>query len=336
MKHVHIVKRVLIISFLIALVLFGGWLVWLNYQTYPVEYGITFVKSHAAWLGLDWRRAYSDTLRELRPRYVRLSAMWNEIEPEKEKYRFADLDWMMNRARDAGSRVALVVGQKQPRWPECHFPEWYSKEKEEGRKKEFFEYVRRVVERYKNHPALELWQVENEPFIRFPFGECKGRFRKEWVAEEIALARSLDSAHPVLATDSGELGAWRKTALAGDYFGATLYRAVRTPGGRRVAYDLAPPALYAAKARLLLPRLDRFFISELQAEPWGTGVHPRDVPIPVQEETMNPARMRGAIEYARHIGASRAYLWGAEWWYWMKTEKNDARYWEIARGALAR
>ena len=67
-----------------------------------------------------------------------------------------------------------------------------------------FRYVNTVVERYKNHEALEIWQVENEPFIRFRFGECNN-FDKEATLEEIDLVRSIDDKHKILITDSGEL-----------------------------------------------------------------------------------------------------------------------------------
>ena len=56
--------------------------------------------------------------------YVRLSAQWDQIEKKKGEYDFNDLDWFMGEADKRGAKVALAVGQKVPRWPECHAPEW--------------------------------------------------------------------------------------------------------------------------------------------------------------------------------------------------------------------
>ena len=35
------------------------------------------------------------------------------------------------------------------------------------------------------------------------------------------------------------------------------------------------------------------------------------------------------IEYAEEVGFERNYLWGPEWWYWMK-EKGHPEFWEEA------
>ena len=62
-------------------------------------------------------------------------------------------------------KVALVVGQKTPRWPECHIPKWANQLTDNKYQIAVKEYVKYVVEKYKNHPALDIWQVENEPLL---------------------------------------------------------------------------------------------------------------------------------------------------------------------------
>jgi hypothetical protein len=42
------------------------------------------------------------------------------------------------------------------------------------------------------------------------------------------------------------------------------------------------------------------------------------------------------IDYARRTGASRVYLWGAEWWLYQGEEFDDWRWLEAAKGAIAR
>jgi len=268
-------------------------------------------------------------LTELQPKYIRIAAMWSEIEEIQGLYDFSDIDWMMNMAAKYDAKIVLVVGQKAPRWPECHVPAWLDTlSTEEAKKEALLSYVKETVLRYKKNPALELWQVENEAFIRFEFGDC-ANFDRDAVYEELALVRELDPERKIVMTDSGELASWRKPSKLGDIFGTTMYRIVRTPGGRIFSYDWLPAGFYRLKAKFWGKQYEDFFVSELQAEPWFTDVTPLDTPIEKMEETMNPDRLHAHLDYASHVGASRVYLWGVEWWYFMKEKRNDSRYWDI-------
>lgn len=303
-------------------------------KTYPVVYGASFSQLYAKEIGLDPHEVYGQIMTDLQPSIIRLGAYWSEIEKEKKQYDFSDLDYYMNEAKNNGVKVTLALGQKVPRWPECFFPSWFEPH-EDGAEDAFRAYVTAVVERYKAHEALELWQVENEPFIRFPFGECSA-FNESWVMREVALVRSLDSSHPIMVTDSGELGTWVKARKAGDIFGSTLYRVVRTKKGTRVTYDMIPPALYRFKAFVLGVRYpDKFYISELQAEPWfDDGKHVNDTPLARQFETMDAMRFMKHLDVAERTGASRVYVWGVEWWYWLKKVHGDASMWNVAKETL--
>lgn len=303
---------------------------WQSRKTYEVAYGMSFSRDHAVYLGLDWKEAYTAMLKELKPRFIRIPVQWNNIEKKPGVFTFADIDWQMNRAKEAGVGVTLVVGQKTPRWPECHVPDWVPALSKEEYKVALSRYVKTVVMRYMNHPATEIWQVENEPFITFDFGHCK-QFDVSLVEKEIALVSTLDPAHSIMVTDSGELSFWHKAINAGDIFGTTVYRVVRTTRGRVFTYDFFPPVLYRWKATLLGRPIDQVYVSELQAEPWFTSGGPNETSLEVQKETFDPARMKKNIEFVRHIGTPRAYLWGVEWWYWMKTKKGDSAYWNIAK-----
>jgi hypothetical protein len=299
----------------------------LSLRTYPVTYGISFNQDHAASLGLDWKDTYEAMLSDLQPKYIRIAAMWNDVESEKGIFDFSNVDFMMNEAQKAHTKVLLVVGQKAPRWPECHVPAWYKNDGVDSQK-DLLAYVETVVKRYKNHQALELWQVENEPFIQFAFGDCEG-YDPTVVAKEIALVRSLDNTHKTVVTDSGELSTWHKAIRAGDIFGTTLYRVVRLPNGMIFYYDWLPAGFYHIKAALFGKKVSELFVAELQAEPWFTDSNPNNTEINEQEKTMNPQRLEKHLNFVTHIGAPRAYLWGVEWWYWMKQKKGDSRYWEL-------
>ncbi len=323
--------KIFFLSFLFLLVSLYGVLWLFSFRTYPVEFGISFNQDHATYLGLDWKKVYRDVLDDLQPKYIRIAAMWSDVERKQGKFTFENVDFMMNEAAKRNVKVMLVVGQKSPRWPECHVPSWY---KTVSVKEKFLkEYVKKTVERYREHPALELWQVENEPFIRFTFGDCSD-FDESLVADEIIQVKSLDPKHKILVTDSGELSTWRKAIKAGDLFGTTLYRVVRTPGGSYFYYDWLPPGFYHLKARLYGKSLNDVYVAELQAEPWFTNTHPDTTPIADQEKSMNIDRLKKHVDYVRRIGSPRTYLWGVEWWAWMKEKKGNTQYWDLVKEEL--
>lgn len=309
---------------------------WLSSRkVYPVKFGISFNHNHAESLDLDWKDVYADMLAELKPEYIRIAAMWSEIEKEKGVYNYDNLDWMMQTAEENNAKVILVVGQKAPRWPECHVPEWVDESGGEDNSVSLFDYISKTINRYKESSALELWQVENEPFIKFRFGDCS-KYREELVDEEIKQVRELDPNHKIIITDSGELSTWREAINASDYFGTTLYRVIRKPNGKIFTYDWLPPAVYRWKAKIWGQDIEKMFVSELQAEPWFTSGNPMDTPLEIQEQTMNPSRLVEHMEYTEKIGVPRAYLWGVEWWYWAKEVRGDARYWNIVKNAIER
>lgn len=322
-----------IILIIIIILATYSWLWFKSQKSYPVEFGISFNQNHARDLGLDWKEVYAEMLSELKPKYIRVAAMWSEVEKNKGEYDFANVDYMMEGAKKNDAKVVLVVGQKAPRWPECHVPEWLAGQNGSQAKDYLMNYIKATVERYIDNSALEFWQVENEPFIRFRFGNCEN-FKKDYVRAEIDLVSQLDGKHPIILTDSGELSTWREAIKHSDYFGTTLYRVVRQSSGKVFTYDWLPPAVYRYKAKIWGQDLDKMFVSELQAEPWFESSNPGDTPMEIQEQTMNPERLREHMNYVEKIGVSRAYLWGVEWWYWVKEARGDARYWDIVRDKL--
>lgn len=329
----HFIHWTILILFILGIGY--GFLWYASRETYHVDFGISFSKGHATTLGLDWQKSFLAMLDELKPKYLRLSAPWNEIESSQGRFETTDLDWQMAQALKARAKVTLVIGQKAPRWPECHVPSWAGELKGADYQGALFTYVKYIVERYKNHPALEIWQVENEPFIKFQFGNCT-KYDMGVVKDEIGLVKLLDKEHKIIVTDSGELSTWGESIKAADLFGTTIYRIVRTPQGWRWSYDWLPPAFYWLKAEFWSRQMNAFYISELQAEPWFSNGNPLNTVLAEQEKTMNPERLKNHLNFAQRVGVSRAYLWGVEWWYWMKEKQNDPRYWDIVREAMTK
>jgi len=45
---------------------------------------------------------------------------------------------------------------------------------------------------------------------------------------------------------------------------------------------------------------------------------------------MDVDKMKEIVSFAKKTGFARQYMWGAEWWYWMKKEGHN-EYWEYGK-----
>ncbi len=327
MKKMILITAFIFLSFLGAVFLY--FFVGSAPPTKSIIWGVDFSKMHAQNLGLDWKETYLALLGDLGVRYIKIGVDWDLIEPQRDTLSFGDLDWQMQKAQQYQAKVTLAIGMKTPRWPECHIPSWAISLSKEEQQQEILAMEKIVVERYKNSPQLLLWQVENEPF--FNFGTCPWQ-DDAFLKKEISLVRSLDPTHKILLTDSGEFSFWTKVAAYGDIVGTTMYRRVWfAPLARYFTYPF-PPVFYWRKAQLIHWLFDKEVIgAELQAEPWGPGKLLYDTPVSEQMKTMNLSQFKKNIEYAKESGLSTHYVWGAEWWYWMKTKQDNSSFWNEAQ-----
>ncbi len=313
---------------LLILLLFGYFNMPAPAPREDVSLGMTFSTRYAEGLGLDWRETYLALLDEVGVKKMRLPVYWDLVESTKGTYNFSDVDWQIEEAGKRGAEVILAVGIKVPRWPECHIPGWVG-ESPEARRSGILAFIETTVNRYKDTGTIVSWQIENEPFLRF--GVCPP-FDVTLLDEEIALTKRLDPTRPVIVTDSGELSLWVHAAARGDEFGTTMYRDIYSPKvGGYFEYPLGPNFFrFKEKMVRLFTDQEHFMVIELQAEPWASGWI-AEVSLEEQFRTMNEHRLRDNVDYARQVGFEEIYLWGGEWWYWMKTKKDYPAVWETAK-----
>jgi hypothetical protein len=285
-----------------------------------ITYGMSFNTPYARELGLDWQETYDAIIDDLQVRHLRLAAHWPMIEPMPQIYNFEELDYQILRAEEVGASVILAIGRRLPRWPECHIPTWVSELTATEQQDAQLKYMEAVVERYKNSPAVTMWQVENEPFLRvFAFEHC-GELDKDFLAKEIALVRELDPSRQILITDSGNLGLWAEAYRRGDVFGTSVYVHFWNPELGQFRTVL-PPWAYRVKDNFMAILFERkpSLLIELSAEPWL--LEPIvDVPISVQFTRMNLEKFEDILTYAESTRYGYQYLWGAEWWYWLRLQ----------------
>lgn len=311
----------------IVVATFALWILAQKPAPETITYGMSFNTPYARELGLEWQEAYDAIIDDLGVRHLRLAAHWPMIEPAPGVFNFTELDYQIRRAEEVGATVILAVGRRLPRWPECHVPGWASQYERPARQTAQLRYMEQVVRRYQDSSAVVLWQIENEPFLElFAYEHC-GDLDTDFLDKEIALVRRLDDTRQILVTDSGNLGSWRGAYTRGDVFGTSVYvhfwnpelgqfRTVLPPAAYRVKENLVR-TFYGSKPTMLI---------ELSAEPWL--LEPvTAVPLETQFTRMNLEKFEDILQYATETRYDWQYLWGAEWWYWLKLQGHP-EMWE--------
>lgn len=292
-----------------------------------LEWGVNFSAKHNREMGLDLEKTYFAILDDLKARKIKIAVHWDEFEKEEGIYNFKEIDFMIDEAEKRGAEVVLAIGMKTPRWPECHIPSWAKSLDKIEQQEKILKKIEAVVLKYEKRENIKKWQVENEPF--FPFGDCPWA-DIDFLKKEVGLVKSI-SKKPVIITDTGELSLWIRAAKIGDIVGSTMYRKVWfSELKRHISYPV-PATFYKRKNFLINLFFKKEVIgSELQAEPWGSTLLYYS-PIEEQEKSMDINQLKQNISFAKKVGFKENYLWGVEWWFWMKEKHNEPIFWEEAK-----
>ena len=295
-----------------------------------IDFGVTFSKIAAEELELDWKKIYLEILDDLKVKKIRLIAYWQEVEPIEGNFDWDDLDWQVEEAKKRGAEIIMAMGRRLPRWPECHIPKWAENLSEKEQQEEILDVISEVTNRYKDNQAIKLWQIENEPFLG-TFGVCP-KLDKKFLEKEIELVRSLDSTRQVLLTESGEFSTWIGAARRTNIMGTTLYRTIWAKYLKIYVRYPIPAIFYQRKTALIKKffNVEKIIVSELQAEPWGPRPS-QELSREEQSKSMDLEKFREITNYTKRAGFSEAYLWGVEWWYWLKQVQGDDSMWEEAK-----
>lgn len=292
-----------------------------------ITYGISYNVPYIHELDLDEDDVLDAFIGDLGVRHFRMSAHWTLIEPEKNQFDFKWMDRDLAKVEAVKGEVIFAVGRRLPRWPECHVPDWAKALIWEEQKKEIREYITAVIERYKGSSAITYWQVENEPYLGVFAHEHCGDLDESFLEEEIALIASLDPSRPILLTDSGNLGTWNGAYSHGNAFGTSVYVYFWNPELGQFK-TILPPWFYRVKEGIMsiLHGDKETFLIELSLEPWL--LEPvTQVPVETQYERMDLKKFEEIIAYAKDTRYKKQFLWGGEWWYWLR-EQGHPEMWD--------
>jgi glycosyl hydrolase family 42 (putative beta-galactosidase) len=305
----------------------------------PLTLGASFIPAYAQSLGLDAQETMDALIEDVGVRHFRLVSYWNQLEPTEGNYDFSLLDWQFQKAEAAGAKITLSLGLRQPRWPECHMPDWARDRPVEEWQIQLESFMAAVVKRYKDSPALDSYQVENEFFLK-GFGECHlipGSMERWRLVNEYELVKRLDSEHRVIINRSNNALGWPVGEPTPDEFGISIYKRVwdATLTKRYVEYPF-PAWFYAFVAgwQKIMTGRD-MIIHELQAEAWGPrGQGLSEISLEEANKSFNAERFKHRVEFGKATGMREIYLWGAEYWYYRVVHENDDSLWNVAKEAF--
>lgn len=304
---------------------------WWNPVIFPpvknAEMGVSFSTKQTTMLDLDWRQTYRALLDDMKIKHLRLMSYWDVHETKQGTYDFSVLDEQISEAKKRGADVSLAIGLRQPRWPECHEPDWATSLDIIEWRQALNKYIRTVVTRYENEPTVISWQLENE-FANGLFAKCRDSSIVR-LQDEFDLVKSI-SKKPIWMSLSDQGGLPIRGPRA-DKWGFSVYRTVWSTG-LYTGYMTFPVPIWYHKLRAAVIKTytgQGIFIHELQLEPWG----PTDIPYlsdAEQDKSMSVEQIKNSMLFAREIGERDIYAWGGEWWYWRMIH-GDRSVWNTVK-----
>ncbi len=298
----------------------------------PLQLGVSFIPDYAQSLGVHPEQTM-DSLLNIGVKHFRLVSYWSDIEPSPRQYDFSQLDWQFRKTEAAHVKVTLTLGLRQPRWPECHSPDWVNTSQSVSKWQPQLEtFMQQVVERYKNSPSLENYQVENEYFLQ-GFGTCTN-FDRQRLVDEYNLVKRLDPAHPIIVSRSNNALGFPVGQPQPDEFGISVYKRVWDAGVTHRYLEYPYPAWYYG----FLAGVQKTFlhkdmaIEELQAEAWPPNSQTiTETSLDEQNKSINAQRLHDRFKYAEATGMKQINLWGAEYWYYRQLVLHDPSLMNVAK-----
>lgn len=309
-----------------------------------MQLGASFSHPHLKSLNLDPLKALAE-FKTLKLTWIRLGCYWSEIEKEKGKYDFGEIDKLVKFCNKEKINIVLTVGMKAPRYPEYYIPDWLLNkikvENEVLTKKDkdllnhTLSYLERTVNHFKKFPSIKAWQVENEPLD--PSGPNRWKINLDFLEAETNLVRKLDTKRNIVinlwGNELSKRSLYNDAIRIADFVGLDLY--LREPGQdfKRTRTYIGPDD---TKAKIISitekfkSQGKQVWITELQTEPWEPG---EIVTKKKNPPSFLPKHFDKNLSYVIDLKPEVTLLWGFEYWYWRKMN-GDLRYWTKVKKAI--
>lgn len=303
-----------------------------------LKIGATFIPNYAEYFELDAQETMQAMIDDLGIKRFRLVTYWKDYEPEPDQYDFEKLDWQFDKVEAAGGEIALALGLRQPRWPECHGPDWAMEKTVPEWTEDLKEFMGVVIDRYKDREVLLEYQLENEYFLSV-FGECPD-FSRERLVDEFNYIKEKDPTRDIMVSRSNNATpSWPVNEPRADIVGASIYKRVFDKTVSRRYFEYPYPSWFysflAGATEITTGR--NTMIHELQTEAWlPEGYSMKTAPIQELYKTFSPERVESRIAYGVNTGIKTIDLWGAEWWYHMKTARDAPEIWDNVKFELTK
>lgn len=299
----------------------------------------------------EWCASVLETLlHETGARTVRLSVQWDDVEPAEGVYDFSLTDALLAAAERNNATVMLSIGMKAQRHPEYYIPDWALAgiDLPDGSvvsdvpviRQRALAMVAETTRHFAQSPVIDSWGAENEAYIASHRSD-RWSLSREYVAEVVRTIHENDPLKRPVSINHAQHFVmdqhWRDALADSDILGQSMYPARNGEvfGVKVIANIMEIGALmpnYAYQARLARAAGKQFWVTELQGEPW-TEVDSRLITPSNPSHNLVSEGMRENIQYARRTGASRIYLWGAEWWLYQQALGDDS-WLQVARASI--
>jgi hypothetical protein len=292
--------------------------------------GTTYSHRHIEELDLNATDAFKELL-SLKFDIIRLACYWDEMQPDPQINNFAPIHELLKKCEQENQKVLMTIGMKAPRWPEFYIPHWLAINPTnsfslwERVREKAIPYLQKVITQLQSYDCITHWQIENEPLD--PSGPEKLTIPLDILQEEVQLIKKLDKRPVLINLWANELT--RRNLLPhilelADIVGLDIYYKVPSFS----CFYIGPSNSDMELAEIINSAQKPFWITELQAEPWEI-----DEQTKFQGDTpsCNPELLQENFTRASTMKPEATLLWGYEYWYWQKQNKNTALWQSVKK-----
>ena len=253
----------------------------------------------------------------------------NKIETEKDKFNFLKIKKILNFYEKNNQNIILTVGIKAQRWPEYYWPDFIENKNPNNEKtqNEILDFIKQSIKELKKYSCIKYWQIENEALD--PSGPKNQQIPLAFLKKEIDTIKKIDS-RPIISTAWGNDLIKRKSLEKlnplTEIIGLDLYykQFIGETLGKTIYLG---PQFSTKKFKKHLSKFpeNKFWITELQAEPWEKD---ESTYLSANPKSISPQLLEKNLEKVLALPIETILFWGFEYWLWRKLN-GDNSYFEF-------